>query len=70
MSAGEVIGFDLSIGVSVGYAMADKKRDFFNQIQNKEAAKKYDDAKKTVTNTVTDAAGNLIDNVTDYMKDW
>lgn len=73
MSAGEVVGYDLSAGISIGTATG-----YFGQITinpavidaQKKAKNTYDNAQKTVTNTVTDAAGNVIDNFSSFIKDW
>lgn len=56
MSAGEVLGLDISIGVTIGAATGMfGKMEFFDQVQNTEANKKYEAAKKTVTDTLTKA---------------
>jgi hypothetical protein len=71
MSAGEVMGVDLSIGLTIGYATGIfGKWDFLDQVQNNEAANAYNGAKKTVTDTVTNAANNVVDNFSSYIKDW
>jgi hypothetical protein len=67
MSAGEVLGVDLSIGVTIGAATGFfSKWDFLDQVQNNEAKAAYDAGKKTVTDTLNKAK----DDAWNKIKDW